>query len=62
MTLERKLKPCPFCLRNAVISSPYFGKLFRIECDNYNCFVKPKTQYCDLKESAFLIWNERKKR
>lgn len=53
-----KLKPCPFCGREAVIKHGSCG--YYAECNNGMCKVMPTTWYYETEEEAITAWNRRK--
>lgn len=56
-----KLKPCPFCGGKPCITlvAKYHTHWHRIECDNRDCAVQPKTKAFIFEEEAREAWNSR---
>lgn len=57
-----KIKPCPFCGKEANI---FIGiirpKSYGVSCDNVNCKIQPYTQLYHNKRDAIEAWNIRPK-
>lgn len=64
MRLESELKPCPFCNEPGMMTrNPSYGKLFNyiaVQCSNWSCPVKPRTNYHTDAQAACEEWNKRK--
>lgn len=52
------LKPCPFCGGKVEISNDGKG-LYRVGCDNANCFTHVFTYWCRTQDDAAEVWNKR---
>lgn len=55
-----RLKPCPFCGAEPVLSQDYWGR-YDVRCLNTHCDVMPSTRVYDKADDAAAIWNRRAK-
>lgn len=55
-----KLKPCPFCGKDAKLYKPSrIAKLFVVGCVNEDCGVMVESKFGKTKEEAIAAWNKR---
>lgn len=52
-----ELKPCPFCGQVPLLDAGH--GFFRVMCNNYECWILPKTDIYGKMETACEAWNER---
>lgn len=60
--LAAELSPCPFCGEKPVMhdNGEPMNKAYNIACCNRNCAMQPLTGWCQPKEFAISIWENRK--
>ena len=56
--MEVKLKPCPFCGAESVVTGDALGCWFVI-CLSFHCVVMPHTIYMKTYKEAVEAWNTR---
>lgn len=55
---EDKLKPCPFCGKEADLNEGQTGH-FYVTCPNYFCNVMAMTNTFETPTEAIKVWNKR---
>ena len=56
--MTERLKPCPYCGAEPVLSQDYFGR-YDVRCLNTCCEISPSTRVHDKAEDAAASWNRR---
>lgn len=56
-----ELKPCPFCGLPANVTGWYTNAetLYKVECINRSCFIRPHTEFSPSRGSVINFWNKR---
>lgn len=50
-----ELKPCPFCGQPPVVETG--NNYTRVKCNNFECWILPKTDIYTDAETAYEAWN-----
>ncbi|MBR4930400.1 MAG: Lar family restriction alleviation protein [Bacteroidaceae bacterium] len=56
------LKPCPFCgcVGNVTVWYTHYAEtLYKVECINSGCFIRPHTEFSPSRETVINFWNKR---
>ena len=56
------LKPCPFCGLPANVTgwyTHYAETLYKVECINRSCFIRPHTEFSPSRDTVINFWNKR---
>ena len=53
-----KLAPCPWCKKEAKVSTGTNPEDYVVRCSNVYCKVRPSTNIYDRKQDAIDAWNE----